>query len=72
MGISYRDFEPLLLVLVFGLLGFVMSMIVKTLYDNGIIIQEYLTGSITLVQVQVGCIVLFLILGIVVVATRQS
>jgi len=46
MGIRYEEFEPLLIVLAFGVLGVVMAMIIKTLYDDGIIIPAYLTGTL--------------------------
>jgi len=72
MGIAYEDFEPLIIVLAFGILGFVVAMIMKTLNDNKIIVNEYLTGTITITTLMSGIIVLFLIVGIVVAATRQS
>jgi len=74
MGISYRDFEPLLLVLVFGLLGFVAAMIVKTLYESNVVIGEILVtpgGTITIANAMAFIVIIFLIIGIVVAATRQ-
>ena len=71
MSIDYRDFEWMLIVIVFGILGIVVAMIVKTLNDQSILVPEYLTGSITITQLMAGIIILFIIGGIVIAATKK-
>lgn len=69
--VSYDDFEALVIVLIFGVLGLVLSMIVKNLYDSGTVVDEFITGTITITEVQAGIIVLFLIFGIVLSAVKK-
>ena len=74
MPINYKDFEPLIIVLIFGVLGFIVAMIVKTLHDSGVVVGEILVtpgGTITITNAMTFIVIIFLIIGIVVAATRQ-
>ena len=71
MSINYEDFEWMLIVIVFGILGIVVAMIIYNLNVQGILVPEFLTGSITITQVMAGIIILFIIGGIVVAAIKK-
>lgn len=69
--VSYNDFESLVIVLVFGVFGIVIAMIVNTLNTRGIIIDEFLTGSVTITDLIVGIIILFLVIGVIVAVVKK-
>ena len=70
--VSYHDFEALLIVVVFGVLGIVLAMILKTLYDRGIVINEFITGgSITISSVMALIIIFSLAIGIIVAGMKK-
>ena len=63
------DIEPVkpgLVVAGFGFLGMCIAVILGYLNDHGILIDEYLTGSITLPDLQICVIIIALLVGVVV------
>lgn len=69
--VSYDDFESLIIVLIFGVLGIIVAMIVNTLNTSGTVINEFVTGTITITDLIAGIIILFLIIGVVIAAVKR-
>jgi len=64
-----RDARLALTIIVCALLGVTSAMIVKTMHDQGVIIDEFVTGSITLQDLQFMVFFLWLVVGIIVGVT---
>jgi hypothetical protein len=60
------NIRPGVVVAGFGFLGMVLAVILGYLNDQGILIDEYLTGSITLPDLQICVIIIALLVGVVV------
>ena len=69
--IDYKDFETLIIIVVFAVIGIIMSMFLKTLYDRGIIIDEFVSETITITEIMAIVIILFLVVGVIVAATKK-
>jgi len=48
-----------------GFVGIILAAIEKTLYDEGIVIDEFVTGSITLPDLMALTIIIWLLIGVV-------
>ena len=66
--VSYSDFEALIIVVVVSVIGIIMSMLLKTLYDAGLITLE--TG-LTITELQTIIIVFFIVIGVVAAAVKR-
>jgi hypothetical protein len=66
MGRISPDVSPGLVVMGFGLLGLLVAAMEKVGFDNGFIVDDYIQGSITLVDLQIVTIVLCLLIGVAV------
>ena len=53
-------------------IGIVLAMIVETLYDRGLIIDEYIAGSITLANLQSIIVIIFIVIGILIAAKMKK
>ena len=60
------NIRPGVVVAGFGFLGMVLAVILGYLNDQGILVDEYLTGSITLPDLQICVIIIGLLVGVVV------
>lgn len=60
------NIRPGVVVAGFGFLGMVLAVILGYLNDQGILVDEYLMGSITLPDLQVCVIIIALLVGVVV------
>lgn len=67
MGRNERAFG---IVSLCGIIGIVFALILQLMNDHSLIINEFLTGTITLRVVQVVVILLWQIMGVVVAATQ--
>lgn len=54
-----------LIVLLFGLLGVVLAYIEQIAYESGYVINEFITGSVTIAGVQILTIVVALLIGVI-------
>lgn len=66
-----KDMYPGIIVMLFGFAGVILAAIEKAMYDEGLIIDEFITGSITLPDVMALTIILWIIIGIIVVMVRH-
>lgn len=69
--VSYKDFEALVIVLIFGVLGVICAMIIYELDARGILIDEFITSSITVTDLQAFVIIVWLIVGVLVAAIKS-
>ncbi|MBA7494340.1 hypothetical protein ES702_04915 [subsurface metagenome] len=54
-----------------GLIGVVLAISVQMFYEAGIIIDEYLKGSIVLREVQAVIILVWLFIGVAIASTQK-
>jgi len=69
--VSYRDFEALLIIAVMGVLGIVNAMIFWTLNSRGILINEFISGTVTITDLMAVTIVFWLVVGVVIAAVKK-
>ena len=69
--VSYEDFEVLIIIVIFSVIGIIMAMFLKTLYDLGIIVDEFVSETITINELMAIVIILFLVVGVVIAATKK-
>lgn len=48
-----------------------MAMLIEIMYDSGWVIDEYITGSILLVDVQIAIVILFVLVGLIIGVLRR-
>lgn len=65
------EFKSFLLVPVCAGIGVAIAMILEVLNDKGLLIDEYITGSVTLADLQTIVIVIFLLFGIMIGMFRR-
>ena len=53
-----------------GFVGVIMAAIEYTLWEEGILLDEFVTGSITIADLMAITIVIWLIIGVIVAVTR--
>ena len=66
-----RDVEGFVIILLFIIMGVVFSGLLYYLYDNGIVINEMITGSITIDKVMALNLVLWSLVGVIVGMSRK-
>ena len=69
--VTYRDFETLIIPLIMGVLGIINAMIFKTLYDEGIIIDAFIAGTITITDLMTIVVVMWFVVGIILAAVKK-
>ncbi len=68
LGSNERTFA---IVLISIIIGIICAILAQLLYSSGIIIDEYTTGTITLQDIQLACIILWTLFGLGVAALEQ-
>jgi len=58
-------------VFVMGCLGIIVAFIIEVMNTNGILIDEFITGSILITDVQTFIIAIFVLFGLVMAAVRR-
>lgn len=53
-----------------GIIGLIFALILQFLYEGGILVDELVSGTITLRELQLGVIVLWEVFGIIVAAAE--
>jgi len=61
----------MVIVIVCGILGIVSAMIIKTMYVRGHVIDEMITGTITIDDLQFVIFLAWLLIGIMIGALRR-
>jgi hypothetical protein len=69
--VSFSDLETLVIILVSGVLGVVNAMILKTLSDNGILVDAMIENTITLTDLMTLVVVIWLVGGILVSVIKR-
>ena len=69
--VAYKDFEALVIILVCGVLGIVNAMIFNTMNTEGIIIDSFVSGNITILDIMTYTIILWLLVGIIIAAVKK-
>ena len=60
-----REMRMVLTVAGCGFIGIIIAAIFKVLHDKGTVIDEFITGSITLPELMALVIILFLLVGVI-------
>lgn len=66
-----KDLEAGIVIMLCGFAGIIMAAIEYVMYEQGLIIDEFITGSITLPDVMALTIILWIIAGILVGLVRK-
>lgn len=69
--VSFSDFEAFFIPIVTTVIGIILAMIVKTLHDEGRVLDEFIVGSITITDVMTCIVVLFFVIGIIIAAVKR-
>ena len=65
-----RDVRAGVTVMFCGFAGIILAAIEYTLYEEGVLIDEFVTGSITIADLMAITIVIWLIIGVIIAVTR--
>lgn len=65
-----KPFDKFAITFICGMVGVVLAFILYGLYTNGVIIDEYVTGSITIEEVMAFTIIVWTIIGVVIAAIK--
>lgn len=60
-----KPFDKFIIVFTCGMIGIILAFIVYYLYSNGIVIDEYVTGTITIENVMALVIIVWSAIGVV-------
>ena len=66
-----RDLQGVLIAMGVGFVGIILAAIEKILYDSGTIIDEFITGSITIENLMAITIIMFLLIGVILATVRS-
>ena len=69
--VSYSDFEALVIIFICGVVGIVFAMIFTTIYDQGYFVDALSNMNITIEEVRIIVIVVWLIVGIIIAAVKK-
>jgi hypothetical protein len=64
--VTKSDLNPGIIVMFCGFAGIILAFIEKALYDNGTIIDEFITGTITITDLMALTIIIWIIIGIII------
>jgi hypothetical protein len=68
---SSWDFSAMMIVFKMGCLGVILDFIDYTMYAKGVLLDELVTGTVTISNPMACTIILFLLVGLVQVALRR-
>ena len=60
-----------IIVFCFIMAGVIMAAILETLYTNGIMIDEFITGTITISDLMAMTIIIWLLVGVIVAVAKR-
>lgn len=63
-----KPFEKFAITFICGMVGVVLAFILYGLYTNGVVIDEYITGTITIEEVMALTIIAWTVIGVVISA----
>jgi len=66
-----RSFMAAATPIITGTIGVIFAMILKVLYDRGIIIDEVISDTITLSDLMLATILVFFVFGVVIAALQR-
>ena len=66
-----RDVASAIIVILFGLGGIVTAGIEEALYDKGVLIDEFITGSVTIADLMSITVIVWLLVGIIVAVVKR-
>ena len=61
-----KDLNPGIIAMFCGFAGIIIAFIEKALYDNGTIIDEFITGTITITDLMALTIIIWILVGIII------
>lgn len=64
--VTRNDINPGIIVMFCGFAGIIVAFIEKVLYDNGTIIDEFITGTITITDLMALTIIIWILVGIII------
>lgn len=59
-------FKPIVPIFGCGMLGIIQAMILFEMNTRGILIDEFITGSITITDLMVGVVIIWLLIGVII------
>lgn len=66
-----RDYETPFIVVICSVIGIVLSQIIRTLYNAGVVLDEFITDSITITDVMLVVVILWFIIGVIISILRR-
>ncbi|MHA1829061.1 MAG: hypothetical protein ACTSX6_10500 [Candidatus Heimdallarchaeaceae archaeon] len=66
-----RDLASMVIIIISGCLGVLFAGILKALYDKGILIDEMITGTITITDLMTVTVLIWLIVGVMIAILRR-
>jgi len=66
-----KDVVSALVVMLFGLGGIITAGLEEALYDKGILIDEFITGSITIADLMTITVILWILVGMIVAVMKR-
>lgn len=66
-----RDVQSAVVVVLFGVGGILTAGFEKALYDKGVLIDEFITGTISLPDLMTITIILWLLVGVIVAVMKH-
>lgn len=65
------DIIPFALIVVFSAIGIAIAGIMEVMHDSGFILDEFISGTITLADLQIIVIVFSIIIGLILAVTKK-
>lgn len=66
-----KDVVSALVVMLFGLGGIITAGLEEALYDKGILIDEFITGTITIADLMTITVILWILVGMIVAVMKR-
>lgn len=66
-----RDFRMVALIVGCGLVGVLFAAIEQIMYEQGVIVDEFISGSIALPDLMAITIIIFLLVGVILAAVKS-
>jgi len=69
--VASRDFGAMMVVFIMGCLGVILAFIEYVLYSRGVLLDEVVTGTVTIANLMSCTVILFLLFGAVLATLRR-